>query len=56
LWISRINAGSRKFGVSYSTLINSLSKKNIQLDRKMLSELAVNDNAVFEKIVKKVTS
>ena len=56
LWISRINAGSRKFGVSYSTFINSLSKKNIQLDRKMLSELAVNDNAVFEKIVKKVTS
>ena len=56
LWISRINAGSRQFGVPYSTLINNLSKKNILLDRKMLSELALNDNAVFEKIVKKVTS
>ncbi len=52
LWIARINAGSRDFGISYSKLISSLSKKNIKLDRKMLSELAVNDKATFEKVVK----
>ena len=52
LWISRINASSRSFGVSYSALINGLVKNNINLDRKILSDLAVNDVATFEKIVK----
>ena len=52
LWISRINAGARGLGVSYSVLINSLSKKNIVLDRKILSEIAIADSATFEKIVK----
>ena len=52
LWIARINAGSRAFGVSYSVLINGLSKSNILLDRKILSDLAVNDASTFEKIVK----
>ena len=56
LWISRINAGSRKLGVSYSTLLNSLSEKDIKLNRKILADLAVSDNSAFEKIVKKVTS
>tara|TARA_X000000950_G_scaffold286955_1_gene397447 strand:+ start:1335 stop:1682 length:348 start_codon:yes stop_codon:yes gene_type:complete len=51
LWISRINAGSREMGVTYSQLFNSLSKKNIILDRKILSELAVNDNSTFKKVV-----
>ena len=52
LWIARINAGSRTLGVSYSALINGLSKSNILLDRKILSDLAVNDTSTFEKIVK----
>ena len=53
LWISRINAGSRELGVSYSKLINSLSRKNIILDRKMLSDLAVSDNTTLKKVVEK---
>ncbi len=52
LWISRINAASRSFGVSYSKLISSLKKQNIIINRKILSELAVNDPSVFEKVVK----
>ena len=52
LWIARINAGSRVLGVSYSVLINGLSKSNILLDRKILSDLAINDASTFEKIVK----
>jgi large subunit ribosomal protein L20 len=52
LWIARINAGSRALGVSYSVLINGLSKSNILLDRKILSDIAINDASTFEKIVK----
>ncbi len=52
LWIARINAGARNHGVSYSKLINGLIKNNIILDRKILSELAINDNSTFEKVVK----
>jgi large subunit ribosomal protein L20 len=52
LWIARINAGSRALGVSYSVLLNGLSKSNILLDRKILSDLAINDSSTFEKIVK----
>ena len=51
LWIARINAGSRDLGVSYSTLINSLSTKNTLLDRKILSEIAINDSSTFKKVV-----
>ena len=56
LWIARINAGSRALGVSYSVLINGLSKRNILLDRKILSDLATNDATTFEKIVKTAVS
>ena len=56
LWIARINAGARDFGVSYSVFINSLTKKEIALDRKILSDIAISDNATFEKIVKTATS
>jgi large subunit ribosomal protein L20 len=56
LWISRINAGSRNLGVSYSALINGLTKSNIMLDRKILSDLAINDASTFEKIVKTVVN
>ena len=51
LWIARINAGSRELGVSYSKLMNSLSEKNIILDRKILSDLAISDNPTFKKVV-----
>ena len=52
LWISRINAGSRQLGISYSVLMESLSKKNILLNRKILSDLATSDQSTFEKVVK----
>ena len=51
LWISRINAGSRSFGVSYSILMNGLIKNNIAIDRKILSDTCYNDTSTFEKIV-----
>jgi large subunit ribosomal protein L20 len=56
LWIARINAGARELGVSYSVLINSLTKKDIIIDRKILSDIAISDNATFEKIVKTATT
>ena len=56
LWISRINAASRMLGVSYSSFSNGLSKNNIILDRKVLSDIAVNDSATFEVILKKAIS
>lgn len=52
LWISRLNAAARMHGVSYSKLINSLSKKNILLNRKILSDISTNDSSTFEKVVK----
>jgi len=52
LWIARINAGSRALGVSYSVFVDGLNKSNILLDRKILSDLAINDASTFEKIVK----
>ena len=55
LWIARINAGSRELGVSYSTFINGLSNKNILINRKILSDLAINDQTVFKKVVETAT-
>ena len=52
LWISRINSASRDLGISYSKLIHGLSKNNIIIDRKILSDIAVNDVSTFEKILK----
>ena len=54
LWIQRINAGVRKFDIKYSTFINGLKKKGIELDRKVLSELAVNEPDTFKLLVDKV--
>lgn len=54
LWISRINAASRAQGISYSDLLNGLNKNNVILNRKILSDLAINDVTTFEKIVKAV--
>jgi len=51
LWIARINAGSRELGVSYSQLINGLSSKEIIINRKILSDIAINDAPTFEKVV-----
>ena len=51
LWISRINAASRSIDVSYSKLINGMASKNIIIDRKTLSDIAINDSSTFEKIV-----
>ena len=51
LWIARINAGSRDIGISYSRLIAGLSKKNILIDRKILSDIAISDKATFQKVV-----
>lgn len=54
LWIIRLNAAARKEGMTYSTLISALKKKNIELDRKILAELAVNHPDAFKKIVEEV--
>jgi large subunit ribosomal protein L20 len=54
LWIARINAGARAHGVTYSRFIAGLKKAQIDLDRKVLAELAVNDPAAFGSIVDKV--
>ncbi len=51
LWIIRINAAAREQGLKYSELICGLSKANIVIDRKVLSELAINDKAAFTGIV-----
>jgi len=51
LWIARINAAARLNGMSYSTFIAGLKKKNIDVNRKMLADLAVNDAAGFAKLV-----
>lgn len=51
LWITRINAAARLNGMSYSTFISGLKKQNIEVNRKMLADLAVNDAAAFAKLV-----
>ena len=56
LWIARINAASRALGVPYSKFINGLTKNNIVIDRKVLSDIAINDSTTFEIILKKATS
>jgi len=51
LWITRINAGCRENGISYSKFINGLSIAGIEINRKMLSEIAINDPKLFTEIV-----
>ena len=51
LWIIRINAAARLNGMSYSTFVNGLKKKGIEVNRKMLADLAVNDAAAFAQLV-----
>ena len=50
LWITRINAAARLNGMSYSTFINGLKKQNIEVNRKMLADLAVNDAEAFAQL------
>ena len=54
LWIQRINAGVRQFGLIYSTFMNKLKSANIAIDRKMLSELAFGEPEAFKNIVESV--
>lgn len=54
LWIARINAATRELGVTYSKFMAGLKKARIDIDRKMLADLAVNDPAAFGTIVEKV--
>ena len=53
LWITRINAAARECGLSYSRLINGLNKAEIEVDRKILAELAVDDKAGFAALAEK---
>ena len=53
LWIARINAGARQQGISYSQLVYGLKKASIQLNRKMLADLAVRDPQAFNSVVAK---
>lgn len=54
LWIQRINAGVRQFGLTYGVFMNGLTKLNIVIDRKMLSEMAINEPKSFEELVNNV--
>ncbi|NND64384.1 MAG: 50S ribosomal protein L20 [Gammaproteobacteria bacterium] len=51
LWIARINAAARANGMSYSQLMNGLTKAGVELNRKVLADIAVHDSAAFTKIV-----
>ncbi|MBR0431569.1 50S ribosomal protein L20 [Candidatus Saccharibacteria bacterium] len=54
IWITRINNASRELGLSYSQLIAGMKSKNINLDRKVLADLAVNNKEAFKAIVNTV--
>ena len=56
LWIQRINAGVRMHGMTYSQFINGLKKATIEIDRKILAELAVNQPEAFKALVEKAQS
>lgn len=51
LWITRISSGCKANGINYSTFMHGLKLANVQIDRKILAELAVNDKAVFAQLV-----
>lgn len=56
LWITRINAAAREHGITYSVLINGLKKAEIELDRKILADMAVADKDAFATLVKQVSA
>ena len=51
LWIQRINAAVREHGMTYSQFMNGMTKANVEVDRKMLAEMAVRDKAAFKSLV-----
>ncbi|MDX1609136.1 MAG: 50S ribosomal protein L20 [Halofilum sp. (in: g-proteobacteria)] len=53
LWIARINAAAREFGLSYSRMINGLKQAEIEVDRKVLADLAVHDKTAFGALAEK---
>jgi large subunit ribosomal protein L20 len=53
LWIARINAAAREHGLSYSVFMNGLKKASIEVDRKVLADIAVMDKPAFQQIVEK---
>ena len=53
LWIARINAGARQFGISYSRMIDGLNKASIEVDRKVLADLAVHDIDAFGQLAER---
>lgn len=55
LWIQRINAAVRNHGMVYSKFMGALKKANIEIDRKVLSEMAVNNKEAFAELVKKIS-
>ena len=56
LWIQRINAGVRMYGMTYSQFISGLKKSSVEIDRKILAELVVNQPDAFKALVEKVQS
>lgn len=54
LWIARINAAAREFGMTYSVFMNGLKKAEVEVDRKVLADLAVMDKEAFAKIAEQV--
>ena len=56
LWVQRINAGARMHGITYSQFMNGLKKATIEIDRKVLAELAVNQPETFKALVEKSQS
>jgi large subunit ribosomal protein L20 len=54
LWIARINAATRQLGMSYSVFMHKLSKSGIELNRKVLADLALNNPAAFKSVFEKV--
>lgn len=55
LWVIRINAACRRLGITYSKFIDGLKKLKIHLDRKVLAEIAVNDQPAFAKLVEEIS-
>jgi large subunit ribosomal protein L20 len=56
LWVIRLNAAARSRGLTYSRLMAALKKANVQLNRKQLSELAINDQAAFDHLLAQATA
>jgi len=56
LWIQRINAATREHGISYSVFMNGLKRANVAIDRRQLSELAINDPAAFTRLAEMAKS